>query len=144
VIVLDTNVLVYAASQSTGLGPVASDLLSHAGSAPLRTTARVIEEFAHVFARRGRPRTLAVERARDFAEVLGPLTDAGEDEFARAFELWLEHPRLDIADALLAALALGRDATLVSADRAYEEVTGLRFVHLADPDIHERLHLNAK
>ena len=134
-ILLDSNVLVYAVGRGHPLAPVAEDLLASGDAGRFRITARVLEEFAHVHARSGRARTDSRELAAEFSASLGPVEIATEEDFAQAFDLWVAHSGLDFADALLAAMAKRNDSQLVSADRAFSDVAGLRFVDLADPDL---------
>lgn len=140
-ILLDTNVLVYAATDAP-LSPVASDLVARAGVLPLATTARIVEEFAHVYARRSRTRDDAHERVAEITEMLGPLLFTADETLAAALDLWAGHPSLDLTDALLAATAIDLGAALVSADKAFGDVAGLQFVDLAAPDLSERLGAN--
>lgn len=138
-ILLDTNVLVYAIGEEHDLKGVAADLVSLAHEFPLRTTRDVIGEFAHAFARRGRSRQDTTDVVVGWCEAFSPIIVPSEEDFAVAFDLWSEHQRLDVFDATLAATALRLDAQLVSADGAYGDVPGLAYVHLADPDLAEKL-----
>lgn len=138
-ILVDANVLVYALGGEHRLQAVARDTLELAPTVPLRVTPRALEEFAHAFARRGRSRSSAVELVGEWSASLGPVEHASEEDIAEAFALWAQHPGLQTADALLAATAMRHDAQLLSADRAFADVTGLRYVDLADPDLAERL-----
>lgn len=138
-ILLDTNVLVYAVGRRHALQPVAADLVSLAGQLPLRTTRRVVEEFANVFARAGRSRKEAVARAHDWFAALGPVVPIEDDDVSAGLDLWQRHSGLQQFDATFAATARRLDATLVSADRAYASVAGLRWVDLADPNLLDTL-----
>lgn len=138
-ILLDTNVLVYAVGRDHALQPVAADLVSLAGQLPLRTTRRVVEEFAHVFGRGGRSRKEAAARARDWFDALGPVVSIEDDDVAAGFDLWQKHSGLHLFDATFAAAARRLDATLVSADRAYAGVAGLTWVDLAEPNLLDSL-----
>ncbi len=138
-ILLDTNVLIYAVGGEHDLQAVAADLVSLAHTLQLRTTRDVIGEFAHAFARRGRSRQDTTEYVVNWCEAFSPIIVPSEEDFSVAFDLWQEHRRLDVFDATLAAAALRLDAHLVSADRAYADVPGLNFVELADPDLLEKL-----
>jgi predicted nucleic acid-binding protein len=138
-ILLDTNVLVYALGRDHALKPVAADLLSFADQLPLRTTRDTVVEFAHAFARGGRPRDYALAAAQRWYELLGPVIETADEDVAAGFDLWVALPALDVFDAILAATALRIEASLVSADPAYADVPGLKFVDLADPDLHERI-----
>ncbi|HUR78617.1 MAG TPA: PIN domain-containing protein [Acidimicrobiales bacterium] len=141
-ILLDSNVLVYAVGRGHPLAPVAEDLLRFGETGRFRITARVLEEFAHVHSRGGRARIVARDLAAEFSASLGPVEFATEEDFASAFDLWVVHERLGLADAVLAAMAKRLDAQLVSADRHFGAVENLRFVNFADPDLRERLDVS--
>lgn len=92
------------------------------------TTAEVVQEFAHIRARR-RPRTEAAQLARHYARGLSPLVRPEEDDLA-GLDLFGESGTLGPFDAVLAATALRHGWALASADRSFTPVVGL--VHL-DP-----------
>ncbi len=141
-ILLDTNVLVYAVGRPHQLAEVAADVVAMSDAGGMRITPRVLEEFAYVYARRDRGRDLARELCWEWSAILGPIEHATEEDLAMALDLWADNARLQFADALLAAQAVRLDATLVSADKAFAEVEKLRFVDLADPELQERLQPN--
>ncbi len=141
-ILLDANVLIYAVGGEHPLKPVAADLVSLAHELPLRTTRGAIEEFAHAYARRGRPRSDTVDYVVAWSEAFDPILVPSEEDFSAAFDLWQKFERLDVFDAFLAAIALRTEAPLISADRAYADVADLKFLDLADPDLLERLAPN--
>lgn len=129
-IVLDTNVLVYAVSDRHPLVAPSRRLVSEIVGGRVRgtTSADVIQEFAHVRARR-RSKADAVSEARDYVSLLSPLLVTGEDDVRRALGLFERHDNLDSFDAVLAAAALRLDAdALVSADRAFADVPRLNAV----------------
>ena len=132
-ILLDTSVLVYAVGVEHPLRDPCRDLVSAigAGSVAATTTIEVIQEFAHVRARR-RGRDEAVELASRFADLLAPLITVDRDDLGRGLELFRRHDRLGSFDAVLAAVAQHRTHvdTLVSADAAFAGIPGI--VHL-DP-----------
>lgn len=140
-IVLDTTVLVYAVGAEHPLREPARRIVRaiHDASVHATTSSAVIQEFAHVFARR-RSREQAAAIARDHATLLAPLlaveprhVDAGLDIFER-------NPGLTAFDSFLVAatISAGADA-LVSGDRAFAAVQGLPFVDLADSTELDRL-----
>lgn len=131
---LDTTVLVYAAGDEHALRESAQDLVRSVGANRLRatTTPEVIQEFTHVHARR-HGRQSAVDRARDFLQLLSPLTVVVEDDMRRALEVFLTHDRVGSFDAVLAAVALERqELELITADRAFEDIVALPVLHLGD------------
>jgi predicted nucleic acid-binding protein len=133
VIVLDTTVLVYAVADNHALRDPARALLAAAADGSLRatTTPEAIQEFAHVRARR-RDRGDAAALAGSYADLLSPLLEVGEADLREGLRYFERSADLGAFDAVLAAVALRVGATaLVSADRAFATVRGLRFVDLA-------------
>jgi predicted nucleic acid-binding protein len=128
VIVLDTTVLVYSLGADHARREPSRRLVDAigAGDVVATTTAEVVQEFAHVFARR-RPRAVAAQHARGYAALLSPLLGVGASELDSGFALFERHEPLDCFDAVLAAAALANNAdALVSADRSFSAVPGLR------------------
>ncbi len=105
-----------------------------AGRIDITTTASVIQEFVHVYARR-RDRGRAVYLARQLTAGLSILpTDPLDLELG--LDLLERHSQLGAFDAVLAAAALNRQAeALVSADRAFGVVPGLRWVDPGAADL---------
>jgi uncharacterized protein len=135
-IILDTSILVFAVgAEHPQREPSRRILEAHAsGRSDCTTTVEVIQEFLHVHARR-RPRADAAEIARRYRQAFDPLITQPAD-LERALELFVRHPRLGAFDSVLAAVALNRSAeALVSPDRAYGDVDGLRWVDPAGPDL---------
>jgi len=100
------------------------------------TTVEVIQEFAHVRARR-RSRADAAHIARQYLHAFNVLVPTADD-LDRGLSLFEEHSALGAFDAVLAAVALGREAqALVSADRAFASVPGLRWVDPQTPALRE-------
>jgi predicted nucleic acid-binding protein len=140
VIVLDTTVLVYAVGDDHPLRDAARSLLAAAADGTLRatTTPEAIQEFAHVRARR-RDRADAAALAGSYTDLLSPLLEVGEADLREGLRLFEHGHALGAFDAVLAAVALRAGATaLVSADRAFEDVSGLAFADLRTLDA-ERL-----
>lgn len=134
-IVLDTTVLVYAKGADHPLRDPCRRILEAVaeGRCIATTTSEVIQEFVHVRARR-RDRSEAVELGLAYAELLGPLIAPDGAALRAGLELYRRHPELDAFDAVLAATAMAAGAeALVSADRAYSVVGGLRHLDPADP-----------
>lgn len=132
-ILLDTTVLVYAVGQEHPLATPARAVMERIRSGHLRahTTPEVIQEFAHVRARR-RSREDATQLARAFATLLSPLHATEQHHLEAGLDLWSRVPGIGSFDAVLAAVAIALDAELVSADRAFAEVPGLRWRMLSD------------
>jgi uncharacterized protein len=72
--------------------------------------------------------------------MLVPLQRVDEEDLEAGLRLYEENADLGSCDAVLAAVALNRDAdALVSADRAFASVRGLPYVNPASPELDELL-----
>lgn len=135
-ILVDTNVLLYVEGAEHPLrAPCRRLMRAHTeGRVELATTVSVLEEFTHVRSRR-RPRDSAALLARLFAESI-LVVEATLDDFDNGLDLFQSYRHLGTVDATLAAVALRLDVrALVSADRGFAEVTGLRHVDPATPEL---------
>jgi predicted nucleic acid-binding protein len=135
VIVVDTTVLVYAAGADHALRDPCRALIRAVieGRVEATTTVEVIQEFVHVRARR-RDRGDAAERGRELARLFRPLLSPGDAELALGLQLFEQHEGLGAFDAVLAAAAkLAGADVLVSADRAFAAVSGIRYRGPGDP-----------
>ncbi|MFP5343315.1 MAG: type II toxin-antitoxin system VapC family toxin [Candidatus Limnocylindria bacterium] len=135
-IILDTTVLAYAAGAEHPLRDPCRRILEAAsrGSIVAVTTTHVIEEFVYVRARR-RSREDAAELGRRYATLLAPLIATDADDLEEGLRLYVAHQSLGSCDSMLAAVALRRDArALMSADRTFAKVPGLRHVDPMDAD----------
>ena len=133
-IVLDTTVLAYAVGGEHPLrDPCRRLLAAHAeGGVEAATTVEVIQEFAHIRARR-QTRPDAVHVARQYVAAFSLLVTT-PDDLDRGLDLFEQYPALGAFDAVLAAVALEHGAqALVSADRAFGSVPGLPWVDPASP-----------
>jgi predicted nucleic acid-binding protein len=130
VIVLDTTVLAYAVGADHPLRPSCRQLVRAIADGDVRatTTIEVIQEFAHVRARR-RGRDDAAELARDYLDLLAPLLIVEEADLRAGLRLFEETDSIGAFDAVLAsaARAAGADA-LVSADAGFAALQQLRHV----------------
>jgi predicted nucleic acid-binding protein len=134
-IVLDTTVLVYAKGTGHLYREPCRELIAAVaeGRVEATTTVEVIQEFAHVRARR-RDRTDAAALASDYAELLSPLIEVTRDDLDRGMALYGAGGSLGAFDSVLVAAAVMRGAeALVSADTAFSEATAIRHI-LPDPD----------
>lgn len=130
-ILLDTTVLLYAVGSEHSLREPCRDLVAAIGEGMLRATAtvEVLQEFAHVRARRrGRDDTAAL--TAQFATLLAPLLSPDADDLADGLRIFRDGDRIGAFDAVLAAVALRREhlVGLASADRAFSGIPGLRHV----------------
>ena len=127
-IVLDTMVLVYATGKDHPLKDPCRRLVEAigAGRARATTTPETIQEFVHVRSRR-RPRREAASIGRSYADVLAPLLIVDGSTLTDGLALFERSKKLGAFDAILAAATITVQAeALVSADRAFDEVRGLR------------------
>jgi len=134
VIVLDTTVLVYAVGAAHPLSEPCRGIVDAVanGRVTATTTVEVIQEFAHVRARR-RDRSDAASLARSYSALLAPLLVVDEAILERGLGLFAGNEVLGAFDAVLAAAAIERSVdALVSADRAFASVGGLRYLHPGD------------
>lgn len=126
-IVLDTTVLVYAKGAGHALRDPCRRLVTAVadGSIKATTTVEVIQEFAHVRARRYDAAEAAV-LAREYAELLAPLVLVTPEHLDRGLTMFERSGSLGAFDSVLGAAALdGGAERLVSADRAFASVTDL-------------------
>lgn len=129
-IVLDTTVLVYSVGTERRYRDPCARLLDAVASGVVvaTTTPEVLQEFAHVRARR-RDRDDAADLAEAFADLLAPLITVDEDVLRAGLRLFRHHPRLGSFDAVLAASAVAAGATtVVSADAAFAGLADVRHV----------------
>ena len=135
-IIFDTTILAYAVGQDHPLrDPCRQLLAAHAdGRVEATTTVAVIQEFAYIRARR-RTRADAIHLARRYMAAFSLLVTT-PDDLDRGLELFEQYPALGAFDAVLAAVGMERRAqALVSADRAFASIPGLRLVDPATPAI---------
>jgi uncharacterized protein len=143
VIVLDTTVLVYAKGAEHAYRDPCRELIAAIADRRLQatTTAEVIQEFAHVRARR-RGRADAAALARDYCDLLAPLLPITAESLEAGLRVFESTERLGAFDAVLAAAAAASGATaLVSVDTDFAALTTLRHV-IPDADAVQRLLAN--
>ncbi|MGH3501186.1 MAG: type II toxin-antitoxin system VapC family toxin [Nocardioidaceae bacterium] len=129
-IVVDTTVLVYAVGSEHEYREPCRSLVRALQSGELRatTTVEVIQEFAHVRARR-RGRADARRLAVAYADLFSPLLTVTEAHLRRGLDLWSTRRRLGAFDAVLAAVAHQNEAeALVSSDQAFGRLPDVRHV----------------
>lgn len=135
-IVADTTILVYASGADHALRAPCRELveLAAAGELSLAVTVEVLQEFAHVRARRcGRADAAAL--AREWTHLACPVLRPDEDDLMAGLDLWEARPALGCFDAVLAATAQRRaGGLLASADRSFGEVPGITWLDPASGD----------
>lgn len=125
---LDANVGLYALGADSVYRDACRRLLVLAEKGRYQPEASVefIQEFLHARTRRTGNRNRALEEARDFTRTLVLHPVEVEDTLA-ALDLYGSVPGLGSIDAVHAATALRHDSdAIVSADRAFDAVPGLR------------------
>lgn len=141
-ILLDTTVLVYAVGDEHPLRAACRAIVGAIGAGELAatTTVEVIQEFVHVRSRR-RGRADAAMLGASFVDLLSPLLSPSDRELRHGLELFTGNERLGAFDAVLAASTIGADhvVSIVSADRAFATVRGLRYLDPADDRAVEQL-----
>jgi uncharacterized protein len=130
----DTGVFVYALGGEHRYREPCRTILREVRGGHLAGEASIelIHEFAYVRSRRAIARPDAAESARDVADIC-TLHTVGRDDIERALDLWCEHERLDMRDAIFAAQALNRDIdAILSPDHDFDEISGLERIDPAD------------
>jgi predicted nucleic acid-binding protein len=136
VIIVDTTILVYAVGDAHPLrDPCRRVLRAQAdGRIAAATTVEVVQEFTHVRAQR-RSRADAAALARHYLEAL-TIIETSRQDLELGLDMFVRHRAVGAFDAVLAAVAIGRRADgLISADRAFRSVSGLRWVDPASPGL---------
>ncbi|MGH3850574.1 MAG: type II toxin-antitoxin system VapC family toxin [Pseudonocardiaceae bacterium] len=135
-ILVDTTVLVYAVGGEHPLRQPCRTIVSAVGDGSIlaTTTVEMIQEFAHVRARRrGRADSTAV--ARSYAKLFSPLLVLDETDLESGLELFGRHGSIGSFDAVVAAATIRRDGILVSAFHGFKVVEGLAMLNPAAPDL---------
>jgi predicted nucleic acid-binding protein len=97
-------------------------------------SADLVQELLHQRFRRTRDRRRAAAQARA-AYALCRVHQLTEGDVLRALDLFAGTERIGARDAVFAAVALNRGiGTILSPDRAFDEVSGLRRVDPTDVD----------
>ena len=131
-LVLDTSVLVYASGEEHPLREPAIRLLRDVVAARVSatTTPEVLQEYAHVRARR-RDRNDARAQVERFAGLLAPLTLVTARDVLEGLRVWSQTEPLGAFDSVVAAVAMTRGWSAVSSDQAFGSVSGLEWIDLA-------------
>jgi predicted nucleic acid-binding protein len=133
-LLLDTNVFVYAMGRPHPLREPCIALLEGLVRGELHgeVSADLLQEFCHQRRRQTRDRARAAADARDLADIV-TVHDVTRADAHMGLDLYAKSARLDPIDAVFAATALRRGIdTIVSADRAFEGIPGLRRVDPLD------------
>jgi uncharacterized protein len=132
----DTSVFVYALGDEHPYRDPCRAIMNAGRQGLLAAEASVelIHEFAHVRLRKGVARQVAATDARDIAAT-SRLHVVEPRDVKRALDLWCEHERLDMRDAIFAAQALNRDIdAILSPDQGFDGIPGLQRIDPADAE----------
>jgi len=142
VILLDTAILVYAVGADHPLREPCRRIVSAIGDGRVAatTTVEVLQEFAHVRARR-RGRSDAQVTTSTFTALLGPLAQPDTDDLEHGLRLFVEHESIGAFDAVLAAIVQRRDhlTGLLSADTGFATIAGFPAWNPSNADALETL-----
>lgn len=96
------------------------------------TSVEALQEVLHRYTAQGR-RNQAVEAVRLFMDVVPDVLPVAREDIIAALTLHLAHPALQTRDVMhLATMAQNRISTIVTADRHFDAIPGLRRVDPAD------------
>jgi predicted nucleic acid-binding protein len=130
----DTGVFVYALGAPHPYRDPCRLILREVQDNRLAAEASVelIHEFAYVRLRQVGSRAEATRSAHTIRRSVS-LHVVEPEDMERALDLWSEHERLDVRDAIFAAQALNRDMdAILSPDRDFDDVSGLERIDPAD------------
>lgn len=133
---VDTAVIMYAGGASHPLRAPCQRLLSRvaAGELDAVTSAEVIQEILHRFGPAER-RDVGVAMASHALDLFAPLLPLTEAVMRRMPALFGEYPQLAARDLVHIATCLEAGIqTIISPDRGFDAVEGLRRVDPAEPD----------
>lgn len=136
-ILVDTNVLVYAIGGAHELREPARRVIDgvQRGAIPGATIGAVYLEFLHVYSRRRSP-AAAAAAIQDLITLLGLPIELLASELVVAAGLYERHTCLEAVDAALAAVSLRPEVEgLVTADRAFFDVPGVRVLDPRSPEL---------
>lgn len=132
-IIVDTNILLYATGTEHPLREACRQIVRDIGDAKLDAyvTDVVIGEFIHARARRSsraKASALAVSLV-DFATDILEMTPRAR---TTAIDLFAGSTRISINDAMIAAVAIEHGASVMTADADFQEIPSLAVIHPAE------------
>lgn len=134
-VLVDANVFLHALGDDARLRPSCELVIERLVAGELRGegASLMVEEVMHVRHRRSGDRAQAARDGRAAASVLAALHPVGEPELDAAVEIFLAHETLHARDAVHVAVARRHGlAVLLSTDRGFDAVEGLRRIDPAD------------
>lgn len=90
------------------------------------TSAEVVQEILHVCGRERTRRPAGLAIAREILEAFDPVLSIDARDVHAAVELWQGTPDVDARDALHGAVCLRHGLDLISTDRAFDRIPGIR------------------
>lgn len=132
----DTGVFIYALGGEHPYREPCRTILREVQRKRLGAEASVelIHEFTYVRLRQVGRRADATRSAYTIARSFS-LHVVEPSDIERALDLWCEHERLDMRDAIFAAQALNRDIdAILSSDRGFDGIPGLERIDPADAE----------
>jgi predicted nucleic acid-binding protein len=130
----DTSIFVYALGGAHPYREPCREIVRLAASGDLQgeASADLIQELAHQRLRRTGSRRDAATASRNVAKLVW-LHQVEPADVRRGIDLFEQSSSLDARDAVFAALALNREIdTILSSDRAFDDVEGLHRIDPAD------------
>jgi predicted nucleic acid-binding protein len=137
---LDANVFVYAVGADHEYREPCRAIVKDVRDGRLEgeSSVEVIQEAVHILRRKGR--SDATVLGREFMAVCHKLHSIERSDLTLALELLEKQEELDTRDGVHAAVALNRRiAVILSADRRFEEISGLERIDPQDRRRVERL-----
>jgi len=134
VVFLDTNVFLYAAGLEHPLRSPARRVvrLLEEGALAANTSVEVVQELVFVLWRRGARRE-GIELAKRLVRLFPAMLSCTREELGAALAILDRNPRLTPRDALHVATMRNHGIeTIVSADRHFDELSGIRRIDLAE------------
>lgn len=135
-VLVDSNVFLHALGNDEALRRACSEITDRLGDGEFigEASVLVVNEVVHVRNRRLGDRRQAVSNGQNAARLL-TLHAIDERDVVAALELFLTHERLDMSDAIQAAVARRQGLHVVlSTDRGFDGIPGLRRVDPADAE----------
>jgi predicted nucleic acid-binding protein len=132
----DTGVFIYALGGDHPYREPCRQVLREVRDRRLGAEASVelIHEFAYVRLRQSGNRIEAARSARSIMRSFS-LHVVEPSDMERAVDLWCEHERLDVRDAIFAAQALNREiGAILTPDRDFDGIVGLQRIDPADAE----------
>lgn len=90
------------------------------------TSVEVVQELVHVYGRDPVRRPAGLAFAREILDAFEPVLSIEARDIRSAIDIWQDTPDVDARDALHAAVCLRHGFDLISTDRAFDRIPGIR------------------